>query len=118
MFLQQEAGAFRNNIEKKPQKPHLKLKSYLCYIFTDNICCVGNPMQSVFFLQKFINFVEGGLFVCQKYPILSEEFELIYDIEHLDNKIKKHHEPSSVWQTKFYEDLVFLQSSIEEYESF
>ena len=26
-FLPQEAGAFRNNIEKKPQKPHPKLKN-------------------------------------------------------------------------------------------
>ena len=27
IFLTQEAGAFRNNIEKKPQKPHPKLKN-------------------------------------------------------------------------------------------
>ena len=36
-FLLQEAGAFRNNIEKKPRKPHPKLKNmcvkYLQIIF-------------------------------------------------------------------------------------
>ena len=31
-ILPQEAGKFRNNIEKKPQKPHPKSKKYLCYI--------------------------------------------------------------------------------------
>ena len=28
-FLPQEAGAFRNNIEKEPQKPRPKLKKYV-----------------------------------------------------------------------------------------
>ena len=32
-FLQQEAGAFGNNIEKEPQKPRLKLKNmYVIYL--------------------------------------------------------------------------------------
>ena len=32
-FLPQEAGAFRNNIEKKPQKPQPKLKNmYVIYL--------------------------------------------------------------------------------------
>ena len=46
-FLPQEAGASRNDIEKKPQKPHPKLKKYVCYIFTDNIYSVFNLMQMV-----------------------------------------------------------------------
>ena len=33
MFLQQEAGAFGNNIGKKPQKPRPKLKNmYVIYL--------------------------------------------------------------------------------------
>ena len=40
IFLPQESGAFRNNIEK----PLPKLKKYACYISTDNICSVCNPM--------------------------------------------------------------------------
>ena len=32
-FLPQEAGAFTNNIENKPQKPHPKLKNmYVVYL--------------------------------------------------------------------------------------
>ena len=42
-FSPQEAGAFRNSIEKKPQKPSPKLKKYVCYIFTDNIFSVCYP---------------------------------------------------------------------------
>ena len=56
-FLPQEAGAFRSNIEKKPQKPHPKLKKYVCYRFTDNICCLQSNASGNF-LQKCINFVE------------------------------------------------------------
>ena len=54
MFLPQEAGAFRSNIEKKPQKPRAKLKKYVSYIFTDNICSACNLMRVVIFLQKCI----------------------------------------------------------------
>ena len=44
-FLPQEDGAFGNNTEKKPQKPRLKkLKKYVCYIFTENICSARRPM--------------------------------------------------------------------------
>ena len=43
-FLPQEAGAFENNIEKEPQKPRPKLKKYVYYIFTENICSACNPM--------------------------------------------------------------------------
>ena len=57
-FLPQEAGAFGNSIEKKPQKPHPKLKKYVYYIFTENISSSCNPMQVVVFLQKCINFEE------------------------------------------------------------
>ena len=31
-FLEQEAGAFGNNIGKEPRKPRLKLKKYVQYI--------------------------------------------------------------------------------------
>ena len=58
MFLPQETGAFRNNIEKKPQKPRPKFKNYVCYLFTDNICSACSPMQLAVSLQKCINFVE------------------------------------------------------------
>ena len=44
-FLPQEAWAFGNNIEEEPQKPHVKLKKYVYYFFTDNICSASNPMQ-------------------------------------------------------------------------
>ena len=53
-FLPQEAGASRNDIEKKPQKPHPKLKKYLCYIFTDNIYSVFNLMQMVIFCKNVL----------------------------------------------------------------
>ena len=47
--------------QKEPQKPRPRLKKYVCYIFTDNICSACNPMQMVVFLQKCINFVEQRL---------------------------------------------------------
>ena len=53
-FLPQEAGASRNEIEKKPQKPHPKLKKYICYIFTDNIYSVFNLMQTVIFCKNVL----------------------------------------------------------------
>ena len=53
-FLPQEAGASRNDIEKKPQKPHPKLKKYVCYIFTDNIYSVFNLMQMVIFCKNVL----------------------------------------------------------------
>ena len=40
--LQQEAGAFRNDIGKEPQKPRPKLKTM--YIITEDICFAYNPM--------------------------------------------------------------------------
>ena len=44
-FLPQEAGASGNNIEKKLQKPDLKLKKkYVYYIFKNNFCSAYNPM--------------------------------------------------------------------------
>ena len=48
----------RNNIEKERQKPRLKLKKYVYYIFTENIFS-ANTSDS--FLQKCINFVEQRL---------------------------------------------------------
>ena len=53
-FLPQEAGTFRNNTEKEPQKPRPKLKKYVCYIFTDNICSACNPMQLVVFCKNVL----------------------------------------------------------------
>ena len=55
-FLLQEAGAFRNNIEKKPRKPHPKLKNmcvkYLQIIFA--LSC--NAMQVVIFCKNVLSF--------------------------------------------------------------
>ena len=51
IFLPQEAGAFGNNIEKEPQKLHPKLKKYVYYKFTENICSACNPMQVVGFCK-------------------------------------------------------------------
>ena len=53
-FLPQEAGAFEKNIEKGPQMPHPKLKKYVYYIFTDNICSTCNPMQVVVFCKNVL----------------------------------------------------------------
>ena len=51
IFLSQEAGAFGNNLEKEPQKPPPKLKKYVYYIFTENICFASSPMQVVVFCK-------------------------------------------------------------------
>ena len=64
IFLPKEAGSFPtlgNNIEKELQKPRQRLKKYVYYIFTDNICsaCKSNPSGS--FLQKCINSAEQQL---------------------------------------------------------
>ena len=53
-FLPQEACACRNKIENKPQKSRPKLKKYVCYIFTDNICSVCNLMQVVIFCKNVL----------------------------------------------------------------
>ena len=50
----QEAGAFRNYVEHKPQKSRPKLKKYVCYIFTDKICSVCNSMQVVIFCKNVL----------------------------------------------------------------
>ena len=60
-FLPQQTGAFGNNMEKEPQKPRQKIKKYVYYIFTENICFACNPMQVVVFCKKCINFVENRL---------------------------------------------------------
>ena len=54
IFLPQEAGAFGNNTKKEPQKPHTKLKKYVYYIFTENICSACNLMQVVFFCKNIL----------------------------------------------------------------
>ena len=53
IFLQQEAGAFRSNIEKEPKKPRPKLKNKY-YIFTENICSAYSPMQVVVFCKHVL----------------------------------------------------------------
>ena len=53
-FLPEEAGAFGNNMKKKPQKPHPKLKKYMYYIFKENICSACNPMQVVAFCKSLL----------------------------------------------------------------
>ena len=53
-LLQQEAGAFGNNIGKKPQKPRPKLKNKCTYIFTENICSACNSMQIVGFCKHVL----------------------------------------------------------------
>ena len=53
-FLPQEAGAFGNNIEKKPQKPSPKLKKCVYYIFAENIYSTCNPMQVVVFCESVL----------------------------------------------------------------
>ena len=55
-FLPQEAEASGNNIEKEPQKPHSKLKKYVKYIFTENICSVCNAVQVVVFSKNVLTF--------------------------------------------------------------
>ena len=58
-FLPQEAGTFRNNIEKKLQKPHPRLKKYVLYIYRYLLCLQSSASGS--FSQKCINFVEKQL---------------------------------------------------------
>ena len=53
-FKPQEAGAFGNNTEKEPQKPRPKLKKYVSYMFTENICSAGSPMQVVDFCKNVL----------------------------------------------------------------
>ena len=60
-FLPQEAGAFANNIEKEPQKPRPKLKEYVYYIFTENICSACSLMQVVVFWKNVLIFWNNDL---------------------------------------------------------
>ena len=55
-FLAQEAGAFGTYIEKEPQKPRPKLKKYVYYIFTENICSACNPMQVAVYCKNVLTF--------------------------------------------------------------
>ena len=57
-FLQQEAGAFGNNIGTEPQEPHPNWEICVLYI-TENIYPQSNTSGS--FLQSCINFVEERL---------------------------------------------------------
>ena len=54
LFLPQEAGAFGNNIEKEPQRPRPKLKKYIHYMFTENICSSRGPMQVIVFCKNVL----------------------------------------------------------------
>ena len=49
-LLEQEAGAFGNNMGKELQKPRPKFKN-MFYTFTVNICSACNPMQVVVFCK-------------------------------------------------------------------
>ena len=51
-FFPQEAGAYRNNVEKELKKPRPELKKYVYYIFTENIYSACNPMQVVVFCKN------------------------------------------------------------------
>ena len=53
-FLPQEAGAFGKNTKKEPQSARLKLKKYVYYIFTENICSAWNPMQMAVFCKNVL----------------------------------------------------------------
>ena len=55
-ILPQEAGTL--NIEKELEKVHPKLKKYLYYMFTGNICSACSPIQVVVVLQICIYFAE------------------------------------------------------------
>ena len=54
IFLPQEAGDFRNNIEKELQNPHRKLKKYVYYIFTENDCSAYISLQVVVFCKNVL----------------------------------------------------------------
>ena len=47
-----------NKMVKKLQKPRPKLKNYVYYIFTENICSACSPVQVVVFWKKCNNIVE------------------------------------------------------------
>ena len=56
-FLQQEVGAFGNNIGKEPQKLHPKLKNLYIISLLRIFALQSNKSSS--FLQKYINFVKS-----------------------------------------------------------
>ena len=61
IFWPQEAGAFGNNIEKKPQKPHPKLKKIcILYIYREHLLCLQFSASGSF-LQKCIKFADQRL---------------------------------------------------------
>ena len=83
IFLSQEAGAFGNNIEKEPPKPRPKLKKYVYYKFTENICSAGNSVQVVVFCKKVLTLwnhdstfshFEGSIIPPQKITFFIEDF--------------------------------------------
>ena len=53
-FLPQEGGAFGKNIEKELQKQSPKLKKYVYYILTENVCSACNLMQVVDFCKNVL----------------------------------------------------------------
>ena len=54
ILLPQETGAFGNSIEKEPPKSRPKLKKYVYYTYTDNICFAYNPMQVIAFCKNVL----------------------------------------------------------------
>ena len=60
-FSPQEAGAFKNNIEKTPQKPRPKLKKIcMLHIYREYLLCLQSNASGIF-LHKCIDFVEPRL---------------------------------------------------------
>ena len=54
VFSLQKAGALGNEIENEPSKLRPKLKNYVYYIFTENICSAYNSMQVVDFYKNVL----------------------------------------------------------------
>ena len=59
-FSAKDTGGLGNNIEKEPQKPRPKLKKYVYYIFTENICSAWNPVQVVVFCKNVLILKNNG----------------------------------------------------------
>ena len=54
IFLPQEAGAFGNNMVKESQKPRQRLKKYVYYIFTENICSAWSLIYCINVLNLLV----------------------------------------------------------------
>ena len=61
IFLLQETEAFGSNIEKEPQKSHPKLKRFMCYISTENVCSACDSMQVVIYCKNVLTLQNNDL---------------------------------------------------------